>query len=67
MNKIKTKRIDLSVPDRRDPNLQIPLTLVGHLMNLDNCNMSWDEFRCHSFVMDSINYVDELRRQHNMN
>ena len=56
------KTIDLNVPEGRDERFKKALDLVGYLMNLNECNMTWDQFRDHEFVVDSLKVVDETRK-----
>ena len=66
VSKVTKRQIDLSIPQGRDPKFGEVFALVGHLMNLDNSNMTWDEFKSHSFVIECLNTVDELRKQYNL-
>ena len=66
LKKVKTNQINLEVPKGRDKKFEEALTFVGQLMNLDGSNITWDEFRSSSFVMECIDYVDGLRSQYNI-
>ena len=66
IRKLKSKQIDLEIPKGRDKRFKKVMELVIHLMNLDECNMSWDEFRDDEFVVDCIGVVNELRKKYDM-